>query len=123
MNSKLVLAHELLLEKGRVGDCTRADNKERGLEIVDVKVVEQLASVKSRSVIVRETPRELVGARYDIIIGRAPTARPPAATRVRGSLGVCRAATCDSRLDIGDFDARGRNLGNPLLHLVRVDGG
>ncbi len=57
---------------------TRAHDKEGGLDVVLVEVLEQCRSVGRRTVIVRETPGVCVGAGGDVGGTGALTARPPA---------------------------------------------
>lgn len=123
MHSELVAGHVLLLEKGRVRDGTGADDKERGLEVHLVEILEKVRRVGSRAIVVGETPGELLGADSDIGVPNTSTARPPAVAGVRSSLRVSPASTSHGRGNVGDRDARVLDILDPLLYDGRVGGG
>ena len=120
VNGDLVATHVFLLQECGVGDDTRTDRKESSLEVVLVKIVEQVGSVKGGTVVVGQTPRVLVGACRDISITDATTASPPTTALVLGKLRVGGATTGLSRLEVGDSDARVLDVLDPLLDFGRV---
>lgn len=124
VNGNLVLRHVLVLEESGVRDRTRADDEERSLQVDGVEVVKKITGVQSGTVVVGETPGHLVWALFNVVIGLATTAGPPATGGVGSSRSVRRAAAiCSGGSEVGDINARSRDLLDPLLNLRRVRGG
>jgi hypothetical protein len=67
MNSNLVTSEIFLLKKAREGSHSGTHDKESGFEVRLVQIIEEVRSVKSRSIIVCETPVIFLGASGDII--------------------------------------------------------
>jgi hypothetical protein len=117
MDSNLVTLEVFFLKKGRVRDDTRADDEKGGLEVNLVQIVKEIRRVRSRAIVICETPGVLLRAGGDIGFARATTARPPTDAWVGCRLRVRRASTSNSRRIIGDLDTRCLNFLNPLQHL------
>ena len=116
VDGDVVLGEILCLKDSREGNCTRTNDKERRLERILVKEVQEVGSVVRRSIVVRETPCILCGANRDISVANTPTTCPPTATGVCGGLCIVWAASRCSNADIWDFDTGGLDLSNPLLN-------
>jgi hypothetical protein len=67
MNSNLVTSEIFLLKKAREGSYSRTHDKHSGFEALLVQILEEVRSVKSRTVIVCETPLIFLGASGDIL--------------------------------------------------------
>jgi hypothetical protein len=67
MNSNLVTSEIFLLKKAREGNHSGTHNKESGLEVHLLQIIEELRSVISRTIIICETPLIFLGASGDII--------------------------------------------------------
>ena len=83
-----MLSQIFCLKNGREGNCTGANDKERRLERILVKEVQEVGGVVSGSIVVCETPCVLCGAIRDIGVANTTTTRPPTTTGVVGSLGI-----------------------------------
>lgn len=90
MHTNLVPGHVFHLQGVRLLKDSRSDCEERRLEVVGVKILQQVWRVEGRAIVVRQTPGKLIRAGRDVSITRATTASPPATRRVRCSRGVCR---------------------------------
>lgn len=128
MHSDLVLLHVLVLKDIGIRNYTGADDEEGGLEIVLAQVLQKIcgrtgtvsrtsAVLRTRTIIVSETPGELVRTGSDILWGDTTTTCPPTDASICGSCRVCRTATKNSGSDIRDYNTRVGDLLNPLLHL------
>jgi len=88
VHGNVVLGHILALEEGRGGKGARPNDKERGLESMLVEVVQEAGSVQRGTVVVRETPCVLRGARRDVRVADTSCTRPPTTTGICSGLGV-----------------------------------
>ena len=122
MDGNLVTLEVFFLKKSRVGDATRADDEKSGFQVDLVQIVKEIGRVRSRAIVICETPGVLVRAGGDISFARAATARPPAAASVGNYRRVCRTSTNNSRRKIGDLNTRRLNFLNPLQNLRRIRG-
>ena len=82
VHSNVVLGHVLALEEGGGRKCARANDEERGLEGMLVQVVQEIGGIERGTIVVRETPSVLCGARGNICVTNASATRPPAATGI-----------------------------------------
>jgi len=122
VHGNVVLGHILALEEGRGGNGARTNDEERGLEGMLVEVVQEVGSVKRGTVVVRETPCVLRGARRDVRLANTSSTRPPTTTGIGGGLGVGCASSNYSLAQVWNLDTRRLDLGNPLLNLWGVGG-
>jgi hypothetical protein len=67
MNSNLMTSEMFLLKKAREGNHSGTHDKESGLEVHLVQKIEEVRSVRSRAIIICETPLKFLGACGDII--------------------------------------------------------
>lgn len=102
VNGDVVLAQILCLEDSGEGNRTRTDDKERGLERILVKEVQEVGSIERRSIVVREAPCVLRGAIRDVGAANAPTTRPPTTIGIGGSLCIVWAPSRRSNTDVWD---------------------
>ena len=102
VDGDVVLGQILCLKDSREGNCTRTNDKERRLERILVKEIQEVGSVVCRSVIIRETPCVLCGANRDISVADTSTTRPPTTAGVGGSLCVVWAPSRRINADIWD---------------------
>lgn len=123
VNGNVVSGHILALKEGGGGNGTRANDKERRLERMFVKVVQEVGGVECGTVIVGKTPGILRGARADIRRANTSTTRPPATASICGSVRVGWAPSSYSGIEGRDLDAGRLDLGNPLRNLWTVGGG
>jgi hypothetical protein len=123
VHGNVMLGHVLALEEGGEGNGTRTNDKERGLEGVLVEEVQEIGGVERGTVIVCKTPGVLCGARDDVSVTNASTARPPTTTGVLDGVWVGRASSSYRGIKGWDLDAGRLDLGNPLLDLWGVGGG
>lgn len=122
VHGDMVLGHVLALEEGRGGNCARTNDKERRLERMLIKVVQEIGSVERGTVIVCKTPGVLCGAGRNVRVADAPTARPPTTGGVCGGLGVIWTSPDYSGVKGWDLDTGRLDLSNPLLNLWAVGG-
>ena len=122
MHGDVVLGHVLDLKEGRGGNGARTNDKERGLERMLVKEVQEIGSVERGTVIVCETPGILCGTSANIRVADASTTRPPTAAGICGGLSIGRASSSYSGVNGGDLDAGCLDFSNPLLNLWAVGG-
>lgn len=66
VNSNLVTAQVFLLKKGRPGNHSGTHDEESCLEVRLIQILEKVRSVRSRTIIICETPLILPGASGDI---------------------------------------------------------
>ncbi len=88
VHAELMLTEILLLQQGGVRDSTRTDHEERRLQVLLIEIVEQVGRVWRWAVVVRKTPRELVGTGGHVGLTSASTASPPATALISCCLGV-----------------------------------
>ena len=110
------------MEEKRGGNGARANDKEGGLEGMLVQIAQEIGSVERGSIIVRETPGVLSGARGNISATNASATGPPTTVGICDSSGVCRAPSGYSGIEAWDLNAGRLNFGNPLFNLWAVSG-
>lgn len=123
VNSNLVTTEIFLLKKARIGNHSGTHNKESGVEVRLVQIIKEVRGIRSRSIIICETPLILLGAIGDIGLACTTTASPPATGRVGSRLRVCGASSSDCSSNVWDRDAGLTDFLNPLLDLRRIRGG
>jgi hypothetical protein len=108
------------LEEGRGGNGARTNDKERGLERMLVKVVQEIGSVERGSVVVCKTPGVLCGTSRNISIADASTTRPPTTGGICSGLRVGWTSSNYRGAKRWDLDTGRLDLGNPFLDLWTV---
>ena len=122
VDGNVVLADILRLKDGREGNGTGTNDKERRLERILVKEVQEVGSVICGSIIVCKPPGVLCGTIRDVSVANTPTTRPPTTSGVCSSLCIVWTPSRLSDADIRDLNTGGLNLGNPLLNQCGVSG-
>ena len=122
VNSNLVTTEIFLLKKAGKGNHSRTYDEESCVEVRLVQIIKEVGGIRSRSIIICETPLIFLGAIGDIGFACATTASPPATARVSSRLRVCRAPSSDSSSNVWDCNARLTDFLNPLLDLGRIRG-
>jgi hypothetical protein len=87
-----------------------------------IQIVEEVGSVRSRTIIICETPLIFLGASGDIGFACATTASPPATVRVGRGRGIRRASTSNSSTKVWDRNAGLTDFLNPLQDFRRICG-
>lgn len=119
VSGELMAGHVFCLQDRGAGDCPGTDDEERRLEGVGVEIVEQIGSIRGWSIVVTQSPSQLIRASRDIRRPRALSARPPAPTRISNSSSIRRVrASSNTRWGIvGNRDTRVCDLLDPRLDL------
>lgn len=116
--------HILRAQRGGQRRDTRANDKEGGLELLLLKVVEQLRAVDRWAVVEGRAPCFLLLALDNVSLPQAVTARPPALGRITDAGLVRRAeavrVVCEW-LDVGDDDTTVADFIDPFDDLVAGD--
>ena len=122
VNSNLVTTKVFLLKKTGVANHSGTHNEESCVEVSLVQIIEEIRGIRSRTIIICETPLIFLGAIGDISFACATTTSPPATRRVGRRLRVCRASTSNGNTNVWDCNAGITDFLNPLLDLRRIRG-